>query len=390
MPWPLSQDYNEAIQSPATSLGDPELQGGRPVTGALGMPMPRSGNFADVYEFIGASGAKWAIKCFTRAVPGLRERYTEISKHLIHAKLPFMVDFDFLVRGIRIRGDWYPVLKMKWVEGFLLNEFVRNNLDKPTQLEALSQIWPRMAKCLRDANMAHADLQHGNVLLVARPDRAGSLSVKLIDYDGMWVPALANKKSGEVGHPNFQHPHRLQQGTYTADVDRLPLLVVACALRCLVVGGKPLWDRHDNGDNLLFREADLRAPDASALFKELRALPDPQARMLVEELRKALARKLEDVPVINRILPDDAGETGEGVPQLDGPVSRQGAGRDQSADAGEGWPGTREVECSRAESQIEAKAAHDPNLGPGRRRGRNGMCRLPRGEVLPRRPRRLG
>ena len=43
MAWPLSQDYNEAIQSPATSLGDSELRAGQPTTNALGMPMPRSG-----------------------------------------------------------------------------------------------------------------------------------------------------------------------------------------------------------------------------------------------------------------------------------------------------------------------------------------------------------
>src|SRR5438067_13833174 len=122
MGWPQSQDYNEAIQNPQTSFADPELRGGQAVTNALGMPMPRSGNFADVNEFAGVSGAKWAIKCFTRAVPGLRARYTEISKHLIQARLPFTVDFEFLERGIRIRGDWYPVLKMQWVEGFLLNE----------------------------------------------------------------------------------------------------------------------------------------------------------------------------------------------------------------------------------------------------------------------------
>ena len=91
--------------------GDEQMRRGcQAVANALGMPMPRSGNFADVYEFIGDSGAKWAIKCFTRAVPGLRERYTEIGKHLIQAKLPFTVDFEFLERGLRIRGDWYSVL----------------------------------------------------------------------------------------------------------------------------------------------------------------------------------------------------------------------------------------------------------------------------------------
>jgi hypothetical protein len=80
MAWPLSQDYNEAIQDPQGSLDDAELRGGEATTNALGMPMPRSGNFADVYEFnTPATKSKWAIKCFTRHVPGLRERYTEIG-----------------------------------------------------------------------------------------------------------------------------------------------------------------------------------------------------------------------------------------------------------------------------------------------------------------------
>src|SRR5206468_3286835 len=116
MAWPQSQDYNEAIQTPKSSFADPELRGGEAVTNALGIPMPRSGNFADVYEFHGASASKWAIKCFTREVPGLQERYSVINKYLAQANLPFTVNFDYLGRGIRIRGDCYPVLKMQWIE----------------------------------------------------------------------------------------------------------------------------------------------------------------------------------------------------------------------------------------------------------------------------------
>src|SRR5580700_7927808 len=101
MAWPVSQDYNEAIQDPRGSFSDPELQAGAATTNALGMPMPRSGNFADVYEFnCPATRTKWAVKCFTRNVPGLRERYTEISKALLDARLPFTVDFQYLVKGI--------------------------------------------------------------------------------------------------------------------------------------------------------------------------------------------------------------------------------------------------------------------------------------------------
>ncbi|MBM4071788.1 MAG: hypothetical protein FJ271_23110, partial [Planctomycetes bacterium] len=303
MAWPLSQDYNEAIQDPPSCLADPELRGGQPVVNALSLPVPRSGNFADVYEFQGVSGARWALKCFTRQVPGLRDRYTEISKCLAQLKLPFTVDFQFVEQGIRVAGNWYPILKMQWVDGFLLNEFVRNNLDKTVLLEGLGQIWLRMGKRLHEAGVAHADLQHGNVILVPG-SKANLLSVRLVDYDGMWVPSLASKRSGEVGHGAYQHPQRLKEGIYSPEVDRLPLLAIACGLRALVVGGKALWDRFDTGDNLLFREADLREPAKSPLFKLLWNLPDAATHDLVGQLTLSLSGPLERVPLLHEVMAD--------------------------------------------------------------------------------------
>jgi hypothetical protein len=202
MSWPQSQEYNEAIQSPASSFADPELRKGEAATNELGLPMPRSGNFADVYEVRCRNGVNWAVKCFTREVPGLRDRYQEISRYLQEVKLPFTVDFTYLEQGIRIAGRWYPILKMQWVEGFTFNDFIRQHLDKPAMLGGLLQIWSRMATRLRDSGIAHADLQHGNVLLVPG-STANSVAVKLIDYDGMYVPSLSGKKSGEVGHPSY-------------------------------------------------------------------------------------------------------------------------------------------------------------------------------------------
>jgi WD40 repeat protein len=305
MPWPLSQDYNEAIQDPKSAFGDAELQGGQLKLNSLGLPLPCSGNFADVYEVTcPASKSKYAVKCFTRQVPGLRERYTAISKHLKEANLPFTVDFEFLERGIRIRGDWFPVLKMRWVEGLLLNEFIRANLDKPPLLQALGQIWLRMARRLREANIAHADLQHGNVLLVPGSKQT-ALAVKLIDYDGMWVPALAQKTSGEVGHPNYQHPQRSRDGIYSAEVDRFPLLVVATALRAVTVGGKALWQRYDNGDNLLFKESDIKAPDDSPVFRELAGATDPLLQKLVGRLRQACRDRLDQTPLLAELIPEE-------------------------------------------------------------------------------------
>ena len=167
MPWPMSQDYNEAIQNPAVVLQRPRsCSRPKPSCNAIGLPMPRSGNFADVYEMTHPSGKKWAVKCFTRQVPGLRERYAAISAYLKQANLPFMVDFVYLEQGIKVKGQWYPILKMDWVEGFTLNEFVKEHADNPPLLELLCQIWVQLARRLREAGMAHCDLQHGNVLLV--------------------------------------------------------------------------------------------------------------------------------------------------------------------------------------------------------------------------------
>ena len=303
MTWPTSQDYNEAIQNPTSSFSDPELRQGKVVCNPMGLPLPCSGNFADVYAFQ-TPQRQWAVKCFTRQIPGLRERYVQVSKYLSQLQLPFMVEFKFLEEGLRIRGQWYPVLKMHWVEGIALNAFVRQQLDKPPVLHTLCQIWVKMASRLREARLGHCDLQHGNVLLVPG-GKAGSLAVRLVDYDGMCVPALDLLKSIELGHPNYQHPQRLREGTYGVAADRFSHLVICTALRALAVGGKALWDRHDNGDNLLFKESDLRAPAASDLFRELKGMSDPLVGMLAGRLAQACEQKLEEAPLLEELLAEE-------------------------------------------------------------------------------------
>jgi len=306
MNWPTSQDYNEAIQNPATNIADPDLRKGEATVNAMGLPVPRSGNFADVYQFRGADGTMWAVKCFTRQVEGLQERYFNINQYLQKAKLPFTVGFNYLDKGIRIQGKWFPLLKMEWVEGFTLNDFVKRNADKPNYLHGLMQMWAKLTARLRDANIAHADLQHGNVLLVPG-NTPTTLGLKLIDYDGMWVPPLADHHSGEVGHPNFQHPLRLKDRLFNADVDRFPHLVIAAALRGTLVGGKSFWEKFDNGDNLLFRENDLRQPEKAPIFKSLWDLNDEILRTLVGHIALAAKQPLRKTPWLDDLLLDEDG-----------------------------------------------------------------------------------
>ena len=302
MAWPRATDYTAAIQNPASCFRDPELSRGQAASDMLmGLPLMYSGNFASVFKITCPGEQVWAVKCFTRQVSDLQERYQRISDHLDRQRRKFAVEFVYLPEGIRINGAWYPILKMRWVEGFTLNEFLRDHAGQPALIEQLGLLWLRLASELRDAKMAHGDLQHGNVMLVPG-SKSTSIALRLIDYDGMWVPALASRPPGEVGHPNFQHPARLASGGYTSEIDRFSHLVIYSALRFLAVGGKALWDRHDNAENLLFRAADFRAPGKSKLVGDLLALPGEDLRLLLGHLFDASRQPLDAVPLLNDLI----------------------------------------------------------------------------------------
>ena len=300
MPWPTATDYNEAIQDLRRNLADEELRAGQPALTPLGLPMIWSGGFADVYKIHAKDGNAWALKCFTRKVPGQADRYQNISTHLQRAGLPFMVDFKYIDQGVRVHGEWYPALKMRWVEGGIqLNQFVEQYLNRPRTLKLFLGLWVKTADRLRQAKMAHADLQHGNVLLVPRGERG--VQLRLIDYDGMYVPAFAGSRSAELGHPAFQHPQRSRAGIYSAEVDRFSNLAIYSAIHCLTVGRQELWDRFDNSDNLLFREEDFQDPANSEVFHTLWELPDEDSRSLAGRLILACTKPLDQTPLLTEV-----------------------------------------------------------------------------------------
>jgi serine/threonine protein kinase len=302
--WPNADDYRQAIQNLRDSVEDEELRAGQPSLNARRKALLWAGNFAVVFRIeCPQTGNTWALKCFTRPVVGQRDRYRRIAEELERARLPFTVDFRYLEQGVRAGGQWFAALKMRWVEGLALNQFVEKHLQQPQNLKMLLELWPKLAARLREARIAHADLQHGNVLLV--PRERGALALRLVDYDGMYVPALAGTRSGEVGHPAYQHPQRLREGTYNADVDRFSHLVIYTAIRCLTVSRTGLWQRFNTGENLLFRDSDFRRPEASELFRALWRIGDAQAQALVGRLILACRRPLGESALLQEIVGTD-------------------------------------------------------------------------------------
>src|SRR5581483_4337379 len=219
--WPSPSDYQDAVQKPRVAFSDNELREGVVVSDALGLPKPISGSFATVYQ-VDYRGRRHAVRCFLRHVPDIAQRYAAISAYLQQAALSFTVEFSFLPQGIRLRGQWFPVLKMDWVEGSRLDVYVAQHLNDPSALLEITRQFLHLADALRHAHIAHGDLQHGNLLVVNH-------ELRLLDYDGMFVPALAGMTSNELGQPNYQHPLRSPRD-YDLYLDNFSVWVITLSL----------------------------------------------------------------------------------------------------------------------------------------------------------------
>ena len=115
------------------------------------------------------------------------------------------------------------------------------------------------------------------------------------------MPALAGTPSAELGHPAFQHPQRSREGVYSAEIDRFSHLAIYTAVHSLTVGGKDLWERFNNGDNLLFREDDFQDPANSEIFHTLWEVPDAACRSLVGRLALACEAPLDKTPLLEDV-----------------------------------------------------------------------------------------
>ena len=297
--YPTPSAYQEAVQFPDTAFVDSTLQDATPRTNVLGLPQPISGAFAVVFPLTDKHNQRWAAKCFLTDVPDQQARYQAIAAHLDTHDLSALVTFDYQQPGIRVEGDSFPLLKMEWVEGTSLNEWVRAHTNDPEALQHLAEAWAALLQDLHAADIAHGDLQHGNIRVA---DTENGPALRLVDYDTMYVPALSGKQSPEVGHRNYQHPDRTE-ADFGMHLDHFAGLVIYTGLQA--VAHRPaLWDRFDTGENLLFRDSDFYDPEGSPVFGALR---DEEALSgLVRSLEAACYRTPEQVPPLADVLNDEA------------------------------------------------------------------------------------
>ena len=266
--WPNSSAYAQSLQNIKFSISDnySDLKSGaieKNPNVKYTSYIFGSGNFGTVFK-LSSSGKAYALKCFTRAPSNLAERYFFISYYLSKLNFPFLVDFQYLplaVRQITKPKDYYPMLKMGWISGESLNSFLKSHINDQKKIRSVANEFINHVISLQSNGISHGDLSGDNILVDAKG------KVRLIDYDGMYVPAFKGRDAPERGHEHFQHPDRDKH--YSEYIDNFSALVIYTSL--LALSKDPsLWDyNEDDGDKLILSVDDFNDPASSELLKKI-------------------------------------------------------------------------------------------------------------------------
>ena len=265
MTYPLISEYVEAVRNAEDNFD--KLRNLRLVTDGNGNPVMTSGNFAVVFKMRDEKNDKlYAVKCFHKDQPNRAENYRMIAEELEFVSSSFLTKFQYLddelfVDAANADGEEFPVLLMDWVEGTNLDQYIRQHLHDSYQLHLLAYQFSRLAMWLMPQPFAHGDLKPDNIMV--RED--GTLV--LIDYDGMFVPAMKGQKAREMGSPDFRHPARTEE-TSNEHIDDFSLASILLSLR--VIAEEPaLLEKYGAADRLIFSEKDYRNIHDCQLLKDI-------------------------------------------------------------------------------------------------------------------------
>jgi hypothetical protein len=313
--WPRRQNYERALKQWQTTLFDPELKAGRLLMDGAGNPTGREG--AGLYVAVFQIGG-WIVRCFcanpdeNKAPPDdIIERYQAIDAFCRAniAQLPALVPTYFLEQGIQIGTKVIPIVKMQLLQNVTtMGDFIYNRHRDQAAMHWLANAWMNLITGMENLSLAHGDLDLTNVLVQQEPT---GMRLRLVDYDNMFVPALAGHSQSEGGHPPFQNPF-IPARDFDATMDRFSALVIYICLRSLAIDSSLYGEFHaDENSRLMLDVPDYEKfglASGGVLRLRRRAIPaniDPYFEALIASLRdKTMPPRLDTivpvaVPVVN-------------------------------------------------------------------------------------------
>lgn len=295
MDYPQPIEYRDAILNLSQTLYDDELRKGVFVEDYFVPDYPLmigGGGFACVFKVKG-SKKYYAIRCWKTEIENIENRYKKIQQYLATRNLPYFVNFEYQAKGIVVNNCTYPILKMEWANALPLKEYINQNIKRKHKLQNLADNFVRMVTDLHYEKIAHGDLHDENIFV------AENGQLLLIDYDGMYVPNLGDKKltEGKAGyqHPNFKHWNELNE-----KMDYFSELIIYLSL-LVIIDAPDYWaEVKDEGNRLLFSKKDLNNFSKSFIFKEIKQLSPKTAsfaNLLARCLKQSTVDELEPLEI---------------------------------------------------------------------------------------------
>ena len=289
MQYPLISEYVRAIQDASNNLD--KLAHLVPVLDDHGEPYRSSGAFAVVFKMKDEQTGKcYALKCFTEEQEGRAEAYRQIADELEFVDSSYITSVKYLDKEIFVDSsceeDEFPVLLMDWIDGETMENYIAENYKDNYTMAMLCYRFCKMAAWLRSQPFAHGDIKPDNIMV--RPD--GNLT--LVDYDGMFVPAMKGQKSPTIGTKDFSHPLRTVDD-FDETIDDFALASIALSLKAISL--KPsLLDEYGAADRLLFSVNDYNKLCKINLWKKLSKIKNMEIKKLQTCLRLAENRQNYD------------------------------------------------------------------------------------------------
>ena len=287
MQYPLISEYLAAIREANDNLD--KLSHLVPVLDKYGEPYRSSGAFAVVFKMKDEqTGKYYALKCFTEEQEGRAEAYRQIAEELEFVDSPYITSVKYLEKELFVdsncENEEFPVLLMDWIEGETMETYIAANYTDTHAMSMLCYRFCKMAAWLRSQSFAHGDIKPDNIMV--RPD--GTLT--LVDYDGMFVPAMKGQKSPTVGTKDFSHPLRTIDD-FDETIDDFALASIALSLKAISLNPS-LLNEYGASDRLLFSAADYLDLSKSKTFTALQGLlADEEAITLMSMYLLASAKK---------------------------------------------------------------------------------------------------
>ena len=319
MQYPLISEYVRAIQDASSNLD--RLAPLVPVLDDHGEPYRSSGAFAVVFKMKDEQTGKcYALKCFTEEQEGRAEAYRQIADELEFVDSSYITSVKYLDKEIFVDSsceeDEFPVLLMDWIDGETMENYIAENYQNNYAMAMLCYRFCKMAAWLRSQPLAHGDIKPDNIMV--RPD--GNLT--LVDYDGMFVPAMKGQKAPTIGTKDFSHPLRTVDD-FDETIDDFALASIALSLKAISMNSK-LLDTYGASDRLLFSENDYRNPSSCKAISALQDLMcDKDFCTLYSLFMLALARKelsacscslfIGEKPILSQTIEDSSTEITEDV-----------------------------------------------------------------------------